>query len=359
MTARPLPLAGTVVVDLTRMLPGAVLARTLADLGARVVKIEEPGTGDPLRHVPPLVDGTGAGFTAFYRGTESVAADLRDDGGAALVRRLVRHADVLTESFRPGGLAGWGLGPDRLHALNPSLVICSVSAYGQAGPRRDQPAHDLNLAAVTGLLSLLGGDGVPRVQLADVTTGLQAAVAVLAALLRRSRTGLGDHLDVSLADGASAHLVWPMADLAAGSAGVWNTLLAGRCAAYRRYRCGDGREIAVAALEPKFWSALVDVLGLPELAGAGLDTGPDGRAAADRVEAAFAARPRSHWLDVASRARLPVSPVNTPEEARADDSLHRSIQLPAASPSAEPAPRLGEHTMAVKRELGLTVDSRS
>ncbi len=364
MPASPPPLAGIVVVDLARMLPGAVLARTLADLGARVIKIEEPGAGDPLRHAPPLVDGVGAGFAAHYRGAESVAADLRDADGAALLRRLVRHADVLTESFRPGALADWGLGAERLRALNPSLVVCSLSAYGQSGPHRDEPAHDLNLTAATGLLSLLGSPEVPRVQIVDVTTGLRASTAVLAALLRRARTGRGEELDISLADGAAAHLAWPLADLAAGGTGAWDSLLGGRCAAYRRYRCADGREIAVAAVEPKFWSAFVAGLGLPELAGSGHDAGPEGRTAARRVAEVIATRPLPHWLELARRERLPVSPVRTVDEARADDTLRLGERTGAAASAGDAlagsaAPRLGEHTSSVKRELGLDGDSHT
>ncbi len=166
-----LPLAGTMVVDLTRMLPGAVLARMLADFGARVIKVEDPAGGDPLRHAPPLVGGVGAGFCAFYRGCSSLALDLREPAGATTVRRLVRRADVLVESFRPGTLDGWGLATERLHAINPSLVICSLTGFGDAPPWRRQAGHDLNFAALSGLLSLLPGQGVPGIQVADVSTG--------------------------------------------------------------------------------------------------------------------------------------------------------------------------------------------
>ncbi|HEU4565614.1 MAG TPA: CoA transferase, partial [Gemmatimonadaceae bacterium] len=124
------PLAGTVVIDATRMLPGAVLARLLADLGARIIKVEEPGVGDPMRAVPPLVGGTGAGFHAFYHGAESIALDLASSGGATALRRLARHADVLVESFRPGTMERWGVGHDRLTSTNPLLVTCSLSAFG-------------------------------------------------------------------------------------------------------------------------------------------------------------------------------------------------------------------------------------
>ena len=138
-----LPLAGTVVLDVSRMLPGAVLARTLVDLGARVVKVEDPRSGDPMRVTPPLVGGTGAGFLAFFRGVESVAIDLKAPAGAAALRKMARHADVLVESFRPGTLERWDLGYDRLAALNPGLVVVSLSSFGSEGEDADRIGHDL------------------------------------------------------------------------------------------------------------------------------------------------------------------------------------------------------------------------
>ncbi len=173
MPAHPLPLEGTIVLDLSRMLPGAVTARLLLDLGARVVKIEEPGAGDPLRAAPPLVGGVGAGFCALYRGAESVALDLRDPADAAAVRKLARSADVLLESFRPGTLERWDLGPRRLLERNPALVVCALSAFGAEPSLATRVGHDLNFLALSGLLDLLGSEAPPPVQIADVVTGLR------------------------------------------------------------------------------------------------------------------------------------------------------------------------------------------
>ena len=168
-----LPLAGTLVLDLSRMLPGAVLARHLIDLGARLIKVEEPGTGDPMRMVPPQIEGIGVGFATFFRGAESVVLDLREAEDAKRVLRLATHADVLVESFRPGTLEKWGLGWDDLHAKNPRLVWCSLSSFGSNPEVHDLVAHDLNLSAMAGILDLVGGR-VPRLQLADITSGLLA-----------------------------------------------------------------------------------------------------------------------------------------------------------------------------------------
>jgi crotonobetainyl-CoA:carnitine CoA-transferase CaiB-like acyl-CoA transferase len=145
-----LPLDGMVVVDVSRMLPGGVLARQLLDLGARLIKIEEPGTGDPMRMVPPIVDGIGIGFQTLLRGAESVCLDLTTDEGQRRLRRLASRADILVESFRPGTMAGWGLGYEALAEVNPQLVWCSLSSFGRGEPVRHRLAHDLNLIALTG-----------------------------------------------------------------------------------------------------------------------------------------------------------------------------------------------------------------
>jgi alpha-methylacyl-CoA racemase len=171
-----LPLQGTLVIDASRMLPGAVLVRMLVDLGARVIKIEEPAKGDLMRHAPPLADGIGAGFQAFFRGVESVGLNLKTPEGQRALRRLCLKADVFVESFRSGTLESWGIGPDTLAALAPGLITCSLSGFGAAS---NDVAHDLNLVASAGLLSLLSPsmEGVPPVQLADVSTGMLAVRA--------------------------------------------------------------------------------------------------------------------------------------------------------------------------------------
>lgn len=343
-----LPLGGVTVVDCTRMLPGAVLARHLLELGARLIKVED-AAGDPMRHAPPFVDGIGAGFAAFYRGAESVILDLRSAAGQATLRALARRADVFIEGFRPGTLQRWGVGLAELRASNPRLVTCSLTGWGAAD---DRPAHDLNVTAASGLLSLLAGPGLPKLLLADVAAGMQAATAILAALLARGRGAQGAHIDQSLAAAVRPFLLWPAADRAAGSDGVIATHLAGACPAYRRYRCGDGGELAVAAVEPKFWTAWVEMLGLPELDGAGLETGEKGERAAAEVAAVLGRAPRSHWLAMAANAGVPVSPVLTLAEVAAEGATPLLAGL-AAAPAAPP-PQLGEHSAAVLAELGLT-----
>lgn len=356
-----LPLDHITVVDMSRMLPGAVLARQLLDLGARVIKVEEPGIGDPMRSLPPLVDGVGAGFAWFLAGAESVALDLADRGDAAVVRRLARRADVVVESYRPGTVERWDLGEDRLRAANPGLVWCALSSFGRDGG--DRIGHDLNFVAASGALEMLGGD-IPGLQLADVGAGLLAASAILAALLERGRTGRGRRIDQPLAGGVAPFMAWAWVEDAAGVGAERpvQALLNGGCPAYRLYACGDGEQLAVAALEPKLWLTLVNALGLPELAGAGLDVGADGQAAAVRLATRFAERPRDAWLADPAFAGLPVSPVHGVTAARGEPTLELAgvfrdgrpapwIQIFAPSAGGR-APQLGAATEAIRAEVG-------
>jgi crotonobetainyl-CoA:carnitine CoA-transferase CaiB-like acyl-CoA transferase len=350
----PRPLTGTLVLDASRMLPGAVLARLLLDLGARVIKIEDPGLGDPMRQAPPCPGGVGAGFAAFYRGAESVCLDLRAPEGARALRGLARHADVLVESFRPGTLARWGLAPEALRALNGGLLTCSLSGFGAAGPLAGRVAHDLNLVAYAGLLAMLPGTEVPRTQLADVTSGLLAGSAILAGLLERARTGRGRHLDQPLALGPAPFMTWAWADAAAGGGGWPERLLAGDAPAYRLYTCADGRRVALGAIEPKFWAELVQAMGLARLAPLGLDTGEAGGAAAAELARAFLAQPRAHWLALAEARNLPLTPVNQPEEARLlPPYAGETAYLPSWGAAPGRAPALGEGSARVLGEFGL------
>lgn len=338
------PLTGTVIVDLSRMLPGATLDRALLDFGARVIKVEDPAGGDAMRHVPPLVDDTGAGFGYLLAGAESVAIDLKTPEGSAAVRKLARHADVLVESFRPGTMDRLGLGPDRLQAANPTLIRCSLTGFRADDPDANLPGHDINFAARSGMLARLCPDRVPGVQVMDTTAGVQAALAICAALFQRTRTGQGAFVEVPLADAAIPHLAWAYADHDAGGGGMGDTVLAGRCPSYRMYECADGSRIAVAALEPKFWTSLVNLLGIDGIDGAGLDTGAEGEAAAKRIAEVIATQPRNHWLTEAHKLSLPITAVYDIGDAPKD----------GVDQDPRPAPGLGEHTDGVLREFGVS-----
>jgi len=372
-------LSGVIVLDLSRMLPGAVLDRVLLELGARVLKVESPAGGDPMRALPPVQPpgegeggggGIGVAFAAFLGGAESLALDLARPAAAAAVRRLAARADVLVESFRPGTLARWGLDPAQLAAENPRLVVCSLSSFGAQPPGRDQVGHDLNFAAQSGLLALLAAGATPHVpgaQLVDVTAGILAGCSILAALLERERTGRGRVLEQPLATGAVPFLAWAWAE-ARGEptqtrASSW---LSGGAPAYRLYDCAGGEPVALGAIEPKLWLAFLQLVDLPELAAAALDAGAAGRAAAARIQERLALRPRADWLAGAAALGVPLSPVNDPAAGlRAPYYAARGgagapwLGLTSSEAGAQPrpparAPTLGEHTDAVLREAGLS-----
>ncbi|RLE35045.1 MAG: hypothetical protein DRJ61_04005 [Acidobacteria bacterium] len=358
------PLEGIVVLDLGRMLPSAVLARQLLDLGARLIKVEDPNGGDPMRQIQPLVGGMGAAFAALYPGAESVALDLRNAEGASRLRAMVEEADVVVETFRPGTMEKWGLGAEVLCGLNPRLIYCSMSSWGRGPVGSGKIGHDLNFVAATGALDLVNTTEVPALQMADVGASLLASSAILAALFQRERTGRGAVIDQPLVSGTVPMLAWAWADRAAGG-GVLSTLLSGRWPCYRRYHCGDGLEITVSTIEPKFWIGFLSILDLEELALAGTDDGEEGLAAVGKIEEALSARPRAEWLVSFKAAGLPVSPILDLDQAREDGRLHEAGlagevrtadggTLPALGPFIpslgrtpdRAAPRLGEHNTA-------------
>lgn len=352
------PLSGIRVVDASRMLPGAVLDRLLLDLGAEVVKVEDPAGGDPLRHAPPLDEksGVGAAFAAFCAGVRSVALDLRSEEDAAALRRLARGADAFVESFRPGTAESWGIGYARLSAGNPGLVYLSLSGYGRGGPDRDLPGHDLNFTAASGLLSLLP-PGLPGVPFSDVAGGMLAATALLAALLERGRTGRGRFLEQPLEEALNPFLAWPLAEARAGGGGLGGALLSGAVPAYGLYGCSDGRRVALCCLEPKFWDGLLRLLGIEGHRGAALDAGPAGQEARKAVAEALLARPSTWWLERARLEGLPLSPVRDLTEVRALRRLSTGEETPPPLLSAfgsarGSVPRLGEHTEALLGKRG-------
>lgn len=310
------PLAGLTVLDLTRLLPGPFCSWLLADLGARVVKVESPSNPDYLRFLSDDVNGMHAGFALLNRNKESVALHFETPEGAEILRRMAARADVLLESNRPGVLQRFGLDYESLKAVNPRLLYCSLSGYGQTGARAQAASHDMNLLSLLGVTSLAGDP--PRVlgfQMADLTGGMLAALAILAAL----REGRGRHLDVSLADGA---FTWSCLPLARALVGAYepNDLLAGASPGYRYYRCQDGLFLGFGGLEPKFQKRLGALLAdvwegdWPD----DIFQTTDPRLHA-RLEKAFLSKDRAQWLAGAQDVCL--EPVLTIPEVAQDPWL--------------------------------------
>jgi crotonobetainyl-CoA:carnitine CoA-transferase CaiB-like acyl-CoA transferase len=291
----------------------------------------------------------------------------------AVLRRLALRADVLVEGFRPGVLERRGLGADALMAANPRLVYCSLSGWGQDGPLAARAGHDITYAARGGLLDLVrdaaGNAVVPGAQVADMSGAMLAVAAILAALVERERSGRGSRLDVSLLAGLMSVLTMPAARALAG--GPVRNELSGDFACYTVYRCRDGAELAVGALEPKFWEALCGALGVDDLKGRQWQDGERGRAARARLAAIFATRDRADWLRDLAPLDSCVEPVLSPVEAWLDaqaaslrldqpdgaGGVLRTLASPFAAAglavgAVRPAPALGQHTAEVLAELG-------
>jgi len=339
------PLRGVRVVDLSRYLPGPLLTSVLRDLGADVVKVESP-RGDALRFVPPMVDeagGVGAAYAALNAGKRRVTVNARTEAGRDTLRQLVASADVLVESFRPGVLAGMGLAPDTLAADHPRLIICSLSGYGQDGPDRHRAGHDLNYIARAGILGLFGPadgpPGVPGVQLADVAGGsLPGVIAVLAALMERSSTGKGRHLDIALSRSVATLGAVAFAGAAVGTEEPrGDSFLTGGAPCYRCYETADGRYLALGALEPHFFAGFCAGVGRPELAEHAYKTGARGAEVADQLARAVRAHPWSHWAAVFDGKDVCVDLVRTPTEAMATTGSAVRLHLGAPLPDTRPA----------------------
>jgi alpha-methylacyl-CoA racemase len=351
------PLVGLRVLDLTRLLPGPFLSQVLRDLGADVVKVEEPGVGDYARHAPPEVDGAGHWFSAVNRDKRSIAVNLKAPEGVEVVRRLAARADVLLEGFRPGVLERLGLGDAVLEALNPRLVRVSLVGYAP-GPYRDEAGHDLNYESIAGILAIQGEPARPAlsaVPVADLAGAMYGAVGLLAALRERELTGKGRRLEVALADAAFAFNAIHLTRAASGDVparGEWE--LGGAMPGYRCYRCADDRWVALGTLEPRFWDRFVDAAGESDLAPLHIDGSPEAHA---RMERLFATRTSEAWLDLFAKRGVPATPVLSPDEALRHPYAARFGGRPGPAapltqrPSDGPVPGLGEHTDAVLREL--------
>lgn len=313
------PLAGVVVLDLAAFGPAARCTRLLADYGATVVKIGAvpPAGAEPQR--PPYFLYSGARHLAH------LALDLKDPDGRDAFLELVRTADVVVESFRPGVVDRLGIGFEALRAVNPGIILCSTTGYGQEGPRSTWAGHDINYLAVGGYLGATepAGDGGPPVSgatIADAAAGgMQAALAVVAALVGRGADGPGVHLDVSIADGVLWLESLPVDEYLATGAevGFGHDVISGRYACYDTYRCGDGRWVAVGAIEAKFFANLCRLLGCEQWPARQYDDDAQDAIRAD-LAAAFATADRDHWIALLADADTCVSPVLRADEVASD-----------------------------------------
>ena len=372
------------VLDLTRVLAGPYATQLLADLGATVWKVEPPrgddtrGWGPPFAHDAQGERVESAYFLSTNRGKRSLAIDLKDPRGAALVRELAQHADVLIENFKAGDLARYGLDPRTLRERWPRLVTCSITGFGGTGPRASEPGYDVALQALTGVMAMTGEPGGPPAKVGvawiDVLTGLHAAVGILAALRERDRTGVGAHLDMALWDVTLASLVnQAQATLLTGRAPDRLGSAHPTIVPYQAFEAADAPFVVACGNDRQF-ERLAHVIGRPELAFDARFASNAGRVQARAslvpiLAERFVERPRDHWIAALGAVGVPATPVATLRDALDDhQSVARGLvqhvehpqagRLPlVASPFGEHAvaptapPAVGEHTYAVLREV--------
>jgi alpha-methylacyl-CoA racemase len=373
------PLHGLRVLDLTRLLPGPYAGHLLAELGADVIKVEEPEQGDGARLAPPFAGNRSILFEAINAGKRSIALDLKHPAGHEAFLRLVDGADILLEGFRPGTLDRLGLGYDTLRERNSRLIVCAITGYGQQGPYRLRAGHDLNYMGYAGMLALLACPGAaphaPGLQLADVAGGaMSAVIGVLAALVARGVSGQGQVVDVAMLDGCMALAPRDMAFEAygAGETEPGTGSLSGALPCYNTYATADGRFVTLAALEPKFWLEFCQRAGRSDLQPHHVPQDEREREATSaELAALFRTKTRDEWVALLADTDSCVGPVNTLAEAQADLQVRargvliagdgggarvRSVPLLSGSPppALGPAPALGQHAVAVLAEAGYT-----
>ncbi len=375
-------LEGIKILDLTRLLPGGYCSMLLADMGADVLKIEAPGEGDYMRWGPPMLKNMSALFAAINRNKRSLTLNLKHEEGKKAFEKLLGDFDVLIEGNRPGVMKRLGFDYETASKINPRLIYCSISGYGQDGPYRDEVGHDINYIGIAGVLSMTGLRGgppvLPAVQIADLAGGAMfAVIGILAAIIGRSQTGKGRYVDVSMTDGVvsmlTIHAAKHLADGDMLERGKMR--LSGQYPCYAVYQTKDRRYITLGALEPKFWTAFCRAVERGDLVEKQFD---DSEATASDVAAIFASKTLDDWLEYLAPYDICVGPANTIAEVFEDPHvLHRRMLFETEHPTEGkikqigmpikfsgwnsdderlPAPLLGEHTESALAEIGYSSD---
>lgn len=318
------PLSGITVLDFTTLLPGPLATLMLAEAGADVIKIERPG-GEDMRQGPPRWDGESINFGLLNRGKRSIQLDLKDESARARLRPLIEKADVIVEQFRPGVMDRLGVGYEAARKINPRIVYCSISGYGQTGPRSGEAGHDINYISSTGLLALAPGAAnsptVPPALIADIAGGsFPAVMNILLGLRQRDLTGQGSYIDIAMTDAMFTFAWHALATAAAGEgyprAGA--ARLTGGSPRYQLYPTKDGKLVACGALEPKFWQSFLDAIGLSKEA----VNEKDAEGAKARIAARIREETADHWRPILAKADCCATIVANVEEALRDKQFH-------------------------------------
>jgi alpha-methylacyl-CoA racemase len=369
------PLTGVRVLDLTRLLPGPVATLHLADMGADVIKIEDHAAGDYARILGDGPDGVSVFYRSVNRNKRGLRLDLKRPQGVEVFLRLTRMADVVVESFRPGVSDKLGIGYAALRAVNPKIVYCAITGYGQSGPLAMAAGHDLNYIGLAGVLDQIGVDGgqpaIPNLQIGDLLGGaMTAALGILAALFDAQRSGQGRMVDVAMSEAVLANNLFPFFALQTSGEVPRRgaDLLSGGDAGYGVYATADGRYMAVAPLEKKFWDLFCAALGRPDWQAKHAARGAAATALRRELAQLFASRSQAEWRDFFAEVDCCVTPVLTVDEAlRHPQFVARdmAVQVDGVTQYAPPlklsgwvfaveraAPSAGEHSLEVLREAG-------
>lgn len=378
-------LEGIRVLDLSRMLPGPYCTMMLGDLGAEVIKIEEIKGGDPTRHSPPKVGTQSAAFRQVNRNKKSISIDLKSSEGRALFLKLAATADIVMEQFRPGVVDRLGIGYKEVSEINPRIIYCALTGFGQDGPHRDRSGHDLNYLALSGVLGLTtdeqGKPAMSGIQVADLAGGMIAGFAMLAALLARERTGRGQYVDVSMFD-----VMLSMLPIAASHQFVGKRyevgdkfVLSGSYPFYNVYETIDGNYMTLGALEPKFWTNFCKTVAREDLIAKQFSEGDDKAELFSEVKAIFKSRSRDEWIEVMRDADCCCEPVLSLGEAfeheqtkarqmvqeitTATDGVLKQLGFAYKLSDTPPrintmSPELGEHTEELLTVLGIAQDEQ-
>lgn len=379
-------LDGMRILDLTRLLPGGYATQLLGDLGAEVLKVEDPWQGDYMRWEDPHFEGSNESmlFWSLNRNKKSIILNLKNEDDKQVFLKLLQTYDIVLEGFRPGVMDSLGLGYEKLKKVNPAVIMCSISGYGQDGPYKLRAGHDINYTAIAGSLGLSGAAGeapvMPAVQVADIGGGgLMAAIGILTAYISRRSTRKGQYIDISMMDGVASWMTMLFMQLNANIPTLkrGETLLGGGEICYNVYQTKDGKYMSLGALEPKFWQEFCEVIGRADLIPEQFSRSPKSKA---EVEEIFKTKTRLEWVEIfASRDVCCESVLDLQEAKEHPQVVHRQLFTTMTRPGSGEIdlvrnpirftteeflsdvmpPGYGEHTQQILDSLGLKKKEKS
>lgn len=372
------PLEGYKMLDVSRYLPGPYCSMILADLGMKVLRIEEPKMGDPARWVGPKRNKDSVYYLAANRNKRSMGLNLKSKEGKEIFLSLCTRHDVVLENFKPGTMDRLGLGYRMLSEKNPALVFCSISGFGQEGPYRGRPGHDINYISLAGLLGIMESESnrpiIPAIPIADLTSGLLASIGILAALIARNKTGKGRYVDISMMDGIISSLCYQLArfGLEGKPPNKSDLEFGGDMPCYRVYRTADNKFMALGATDAIYWKKFCQLIGLPEIEGKQWGSGEERNEIVSLLETTFRKKTQNEWNELFAGKNVCCDPVRTIAELPSDPQVRNRrmifemnhstegkilqtgnpIKLSEMEEVFQPPPQLGENTEEVIREMG-------